>query len=62
MHHLVPIFLSLIAALCFMRARMVGFDIKGEEIASDSKAALIAGLIFLCLTALSLFMQFSVFS
>lgn len=62
MHHLVPIFLSLITALCFMRARMVGFDIKGEEIASDSKAALIAGLIFLCLTALSLFMQFSVFS
>jgi tetratricopeptide (TPR) repeat protein len=62
MHHLVPIFLSLIAALCFMRARMVGFDIKGEEIASGSKAALIAGLIFLCLTALSLFMQFSVFS
>jgi hypothetical protein len=62
MHHLVPVFLSLIAALCFMRARMVGFDIKGEEIASDSKAALIAGIIFLCLTALSLFMQFSVFS
>jgi hypothetical protein len=40
----------------------VGFDIKGEEIASGSKAALIAGIIFLCLTALSLFMQFSVFS
>lgn len=62
MHHLVPIFLSLITALCFMRARMVGFDIKGEEIASGSKAALIAGLVFLCLTALSLFLQFSVFS
>jgi len=62
MHHLVPIFLSLITALCFMRARMVGFDIKGEEIVSGSKGALIAGLIFLCLTALSLFLQFSVFS
>ncbi len=62
MHHLLPILLSLITALCFMRARMVGFDIKGEEIASGSKAALIAGIIFLLLTALSLFMQFSVFS
>jgi hypothetical protein len=50
---------------CFLpfllRARMVGFDIKGEEVASGSKAALIAGIIFSLLTVLCLVMQFAVF-
>ena len=61
MHHLLPIFLAMLAALSFMRARMVGFDIKGEEVASGSKAALIAGIIFSVLTVLCLVMQFAVF-
>jgi hypothetical protein len=62
MHHLLPIFVALLAALSFMRARMVGFDIKGEEVASGSKAALIAGIIFSVLTVVCLVMQFAVFA
>jgi len=61
MHHLLPIFLAALAVLSFVRARMVGFDIKGEEVASGSKAALIAGIIFSVLTVLCLVMQFAVF-
>jgi hypothetical protein len=61
MHHLLPIFLAALSALSFVRARMVGFDIKGEEVASGSKAALIAGIIFSLLTVLCLVMQFAVF-
>ncbi|MBP9091155.1 tetratricopeptide repeat protein [bacterium] len=61
MHHLLPIFLAALAALSFVRARMVGFDIKGEEVASGSKAALVAGIIFSLLTVLCLVMQFAVF-
>ncbi|MFA6212275.1 MAG: tetratricopeptide repeat protein [Candidatus Obscuribacterales bacterium] len=62
MHHLLPIFLGFLAALAFIRARMVGFDIKGEEVASGSKAAFIIGIIFAVLTLLVVFLQFSVFA
>ena len=61
MHHMLPMFLAALAALSFVRARMVGFDIKGEEVASGSKTALIAGIIFSLLTLLCLVMQFAVF-
>lgn len=62
MHHLLPLFLASLAALAFIRARMVGFDIKGEEVASGSKAAFIVGIVFAVLTILVAFLQFSVFA
>ncbi|CAN5301482.1 hypothetical protein BH11CYA1_BH11CYA1_37550 [soil metagenome] len=62
MHHMLPIFLCMLSLLAFIRAQAVGFDIKGEVVASGSKVAMVIGIIFACLTVLTLFLQLAVFN